>query len=80
MSSNPQTHQYLHFLKDIKDRIRSAQYEASKSVNKELIGLYWDIGLKIVERQKSEGWGKSKSFLDYMNAPRERGCFQREKC
>lgn len=41
-------------LNDIKQRIRSAQYEALKTVNKELIALYWDIGKIIVERQKEE--------------------------
>lgn len=44
---------------EIKERIRSAQYEALRAVNKELITLYWDIGRMIVERQKDEGWGKS---------------------
>ncbi|HEY6586309.1 MAG TPA: PDDEXK nuclease domain-containing protein [Candidatus Methanoperedens sp.] len=46
-------------LNDIKQRIRSAQYEALKTVNKEMISLYWDIGGMIVERQKGEGRGKS---------------------
>jgi predicted nuclease of restriction endonuclease-like (RecB) superfamily len=46
-------------LNDIKQRIRSAQYEALKAVNKELISLYWDIGQMIIERQKEEKWGKS---------------------
>ena len=50
---------YNHFLKDIKQRIRVAQYEALKSVNKELILLYWDIGGKIVDNQKKHGWGKA---------------------
>jgi len=50
---------YQSFLKDIKERILSAQYEALKAVNKELIALYWDIGKMIVERQEKEGWGKS---------------------
>ncbi len=50
---------YQSFLKDIKERIRSAQYEALKAVNKELIVLYWDLGKMIVERQDKEGWGKS---------------------
>ena len=50
---------YGDFLKDIKQRIRSAQYEALKAVNKEMIALYWDIGSMIVERQKKHGWGKS---------------------
>jgi predicted nuclease of restriction endonuclease-like (RecB) superfamily len=50
---------YAILLNDIKQRIRSAQYEALKAVNKELISLYWDIGRIIVERQKEEKWGKS---------------------
>jgi predicted nuclease of restriction endonuclease-like (RecB) superfamily len=50
---------YNNFLKEIKQRIRTAQYEALKSVNKELILLYWDIGRKIVDNQKKHGWGKS---------------------
>lgn len=50
---------YHRLLADVKDRIRSAQYEALKAVNKELVGLYWDIGQMIVERQAAEGWGKS---------------------
>ncbi len=44
---------------EIKERIRRAQYAALKSVNKQLVGLYWDIGRIIVERQAAEGWGKS---------------------
>ncbi|MFA5811021.1 MAG: PDDEXK nuclease domain-containing protein, partial [bacterium] len=32
---------------------------ALKAVNKELIGLYWDIGRLIVERQKGKSWGRS---------------------
>ena len=46
-------------LGEIKERIRSAQYQALRMVNKEIIVLYWDIGSMIVERQKNEGWGKS---------------------
>lgn len=50
---------YSELLKDIKERIRTAQYAALKAVNKELISLYWDIGKTIVERQTGETWGKS---------------------
>ncbi len=42
---------YGHLLSDLKERIRSAQYEALRAVNKELVTLYWDIGRLIVERQ-----------------------------
>lgn len=50
---------YAHLLADVKERVRAAQYAALKAVNKELVGLYWDIGQMIAERQKIEGWGKS---------------------
>jgi len=50
---------YHHFLKEIKDRISQSRYNALKSVNKELINLYWNIGKSIVEKQKEFGWGKS---------------------
>ena len=33
-----------------------SKYETA--VNKALVGLYWDIGRLIVERQNAEGWGK----------------------
>ena len=42
----------------VKERIRSAQYEALKAVNRELISLYWDLGRFLSDRRKG-GWGKS---------------------
>ena len=50
--------EYVTLLGAIKERIRSAQYEALRAVNKEMISLYWDIGKMIVERQKGKTWGK----------------------
>lgn len=50
---------YKDFLKEIKQRVYRAQYEAFKAVNKELIGLYWDIGRMIIERQAKHGWGNA---------------------
>jgi len=50
---------YPALLNELKRRIRAVQLKAAVSVNRELIGLYWDIGKTIVERQRSEGWGKS---------------------
>ena len=50
---------YAEFVRQIKERIRSAQYEALKAVNKEHIALYWDIGKMIVEKQEKLGWGKA---------------------
>lgn len=55
----PVPQDYGRLLGEIKERIRSAQYEALRRVNRELISLYWDIGRLIVERQRDAGWGKS---------------------
>ena len=51
--------EYLNFRNEITSRIRSAQYEALKAVNKEMIALYWEIGRRITEQQVALGWGKS---------------------
>ena len=48
----------LSFISEIKQKVRSAQYEALKVVNVQLINLYWDIGKSIAEKQV-ENWGKS---------------------
>lgn len=50
---------YRSFIENIKSKIRAAQYEALKAVNKQLIALYWDIGKDIAIRQEKDGWGKS---------------------
>jgi predicted nuclease of restriction endonuclease-like (RecB) superfamily len=42
---------YIELLAKVKERVRSAQYAALRAVNKELVGLYWDIGRMIAERQ-----------------------------
>ncbi|MCK5522188.1 MAG: DUF1016 family protein [Thiomargarita sp.] len=54
-----QNNEYINFLTEVKERIHHSQYKALKSVNKELIQLYWDIGGMIVEKQQLLGWGKS---------------------
>ena len=51
--------EYLNFKNEITARIRSAQYEALKAVNKEMIALYWEVGKRITEQQMTLGWGKS---------------------
>ena len=50
---------------EIKERIRKAQHAALKSVNKQLVGLYWDIGRIIgqliphppISSRFARGWG-----------------------
>lgn len=49
--------EYGKFLNEIKSRIVSARIQAVRSVNHELIRLYWDIGKNIVERQEKYKWG-----------------------
>lgn len=50
---------YTSLLGKVKERVRAAQYQALKAVNKELVGLYWDIGRMIVDRQSGDTWGKA---------------------
>ena len=57
ITNNPS--EYLNFRDDIMQRIRSAQYDVMRAVNKEMISLYWDTGRQIAKRQKELGWGKS---------------------
>ena len=51
--------EYISFLNEIKSRIISARIKAVRSVNKELIKLYWDIGRSIIERQEKYKWGNA---------------------
>src|SRR5262245_2033972 len=48
---------YDALLRDLKERIRTAQLRAALAVNRELLALYWHIGKSIAERQETEGWG-----------------------
>jgi predicted nuclease of restriction endonuclease-like (RecB) superfamily len=48
---------YLRFFADLKARIQSARLSAARSVNRDLILLYWDIGRGIVDKQQTAGWG-----------------------
>jgi predicted nuclease of restriction endonuclease-like (RecB) superfamily len=59
MKKEIKSNEYKLFIKSLKERIHSAQYEALKAVNKELINLYWDIGKMIVEQQEKHSWGKA---------------------
>ena len=57
--NNPIADDYRHLLMEVQQRIRTAQYDALKAVNREMINLYWDIGKMIVTRQQNVNWGKS---------------------
>jgi predicted nuclease of restriction endonuclease-like (RecB) superfamily len=48
---------YDDFLRDLKERIRSAQIKAALAVNRELVTLYWSVGRDILAEQQQRGWG-----------------------
>lgn len=50
---------YPTLLAEVKECIRLAQYTALKAVNKELVGLYWDIGRIIAKRQSNTDQGSA---------------------
>jgi predicted nuclease of restriction endonuclease-like (RecB) superfamily len=49
--------QYGDFLESLKVQVRSARQQAVRTVNTELIRLYWAIGRAILDRQEQQGWG-----------------------
>jgi predicted nuclease of restriction endonuclease-like (RecB) superfamily len=50
---------YAKFFREIKGYIRDQQLQAMRSINHELVALYWDIGQLIHQKQEALGWGKS---------------------
>jgi predicted nuclease of restriction endonuclease-like (RecB) superfamily len=48
---------YAGWLADLKARIYATQQRAARSVNTELLRLYWQIGHEILTRQAEQGWG-----------------------
>jgi predicted nuclease of restriction endonuclease-like (RecB) superfamily len=48
---------YEEFLRDLKQRIQTAQIKAALAVNRELVLLYWSIGRDVLTRQQEQGWG-----------------------
>jgi len=48
---------YPEFFAELKQRILLARVTAARTVNRELILLYWDIGRSIVGKQQTAGWG-----------------------
>lgn len=48
---------YRAFIQEIKQRIQSAQIKAAVAVNQALLQLYWDLGERIVAKQREATWG-----------------------
>ncbi|MFH1219044.1 MAG: DUF1016 N-terminal domain-containing protein [Candidatus Eisenbacteria bacterium] len=55
----PNQVEYGRFLAELEQRIASARLAAARSVNRQLILHYWDIGRSILERQQTVGQGES---------------------
>jgi len=47
------------FLSALNERILHARISAARAVNGELVMLSWNIARRIVEKQRTLGWGKS---------------------
>ncbi len=51
------TNDYKDFLKNLKKRVEEARFQATRHVNSELILLYYQIGVDILNQQEKLGWG-----------------------
>ncbi len=54
---------YGTLLNSVKKQIQESRIRAYRTVNKELIQLYWNIGKEITVRQEQDGWGKDVAKL-----------------
>lgn len=50
-------HDYVNWLKEIKEKIAGAQIRAVLSANKEIILFYWELGGSINKKLKENAWG-----------------------
>jgi hypothetical protein len=50
---------YQPFLMEILGKIKQARYEMLKTVSRQTVMLYWEIGKSVSEKVLSEKWGKS---------------------
>lgn len=57
VSLTPAPEGYERWLGELKTRIYTAQQQATRAVNRELVLLYWQIGRDILQRQAEQGWG-----------------------
>jgi predicted nuclease of restriction endonuclease-like (RecB) superfamily len=57
MTAPPVPAGYPAWLAELKARIRGTRLRTALAVNGELIGLYWQIGRDILQRQAQDGWG-----------------------
>lgn len=48
---------YADLLADLTAQVRPARTRATRTVNTEMLALYWSIGQTILDRQAAQGWG-----------------------
>lgn len=48
---------YQQWLAEIKHTIQHAQQRAVLTVNRQLLQLYWQVGMSILQQQAAQGWG-----------------------
>ncbi|HAD12386.1 MAG TPA: DUF1016 domain-containing protein [Saprospirales bacterium] len=59
MDSIFSTEEYRLWLEQVKQKVHASQIKAALSVNKQLIGLYWELGEMIAKKQEKSEWGKA---------------------
>ncbi|QQS61154.1 MAG: DUF1016 family protein [Candidatus Moraniibacteriota bacterium] len=64
------TKEYQSFIEKIKEGVQRARNKAIRSINSELISLYYFIGKQIVEKQKKSNWGED--FIGQIEADLKR--------
>lgn len=53
------TFNYAFLLRQVKERVATAQKKAIYAANEEMLSMYWDIGKMLYESQKQIGWGNN---------------------
>ena len=48
---------YRELQEDLKRSGAAARWRTQRTVNSELLGLYWQLGDAVLQRQHAEGWG-----------------------
>ena len=61
---------YIDLLGELKNRVRAARTRALRTVNTQLIELYWSIGQDVSAQQEQQGWGSGviKRLADDLRA------------
>lgn len=52
-----QTAEYRQFISELKARVLAARISTARTLNRDVILLYWDIGREVVEKQHLHNWG-----------------------